>query len=145
MGIDVDVGALLFPLAPQWCPHFFNCRIATDRHLQPNQIIGLFFTTSRLLMTKTGSCRSLNLCWFKNTNQSFTQTSHRYLVALTNIRASSVTSYTSTTRLAPVITIKSHWVTWLLMLRATTSLLSQLPWVLVYFCGAVFLPVTKKT
>ena len=64
-------------------------------------------------------CRFLNLCWIKNTNQSWLQTSRRCLYAfLTCSRPSCFYR---------VVTCHHHWhvsswVMWLRMLRATTSL-----------------------
>jgi len=62
-------------------------------------------------------CRFLNLYWFKNTNQSWMQTSHQCFYAfLTCNRASCLSHHHR---------YVSSWVMWLRMLRATTSLPKQ--------------------
>ena len=88
---------------------------------KPTQIIGLTFTTLRSLAVTTigDGCRFLNLCWFKNTNQSWMQTSCWCLYTfLTCNRASCLTHDVTRHHHRRV----SSWVMWLRMLRATTSL-----------------------
>jgi len=41
---------LLFPLAPQWPPHFFNSRIATAHVNTSCKVIFILFDTFKLLM-----------------------------------------------------------------------------------------------
>ena len=80
-------------------------------------------------------CRFLNLCWFKNTNQSWMQTSRRCLYAfLTCSRASRFTHDVTRHHHWRV----SSWVMWLRMLRATTSLPKQ-PFAFFIFYSAFLL------
>ena len=104
---------------------------------KPTQINGLTFTTLRsLAATSIGDgCRFLNLCWFKNTNQSWMQTSRRCLYAfLTCYRASCFTHNVTHHHHWRV----SSWVIWLRMLRASTSLPKQ-PFALFIFYRAFLL------
>ena len=92
------------------------------RHLQSNPDHRVEFTTLRSLAVTTigDGCRFLNLCWFKNTNQSWIQTSRRCLYAfLTCNRASCFTRDVTRHHHWCVYT----WVMWPRMLGATTSLL----------------------
>jgi len=84
----------------------------------------LTFTTLRSLAVTTigDGYRFLNLCWFKNTSQSWMQTSHRCIYAfLTCNRASCLTHDVTRHHHWRV----SSWVMWLCMLRAAASLPKQ--------------------
>ena len=59
------------------------------------------------------SCRYMNLCCFKNTTQSLTQTSHRYLDALLLDCRKTSCVIRDVTRLHHWKLHISHWVTWL--------------------------------
>ena len=80
-------------------------------------------------------CRFLNLCWFKNTNQSWMQTSRRCLYAFLTCRRPSCFTQDVTRHHHWRV---SSWVTWLRMFRATTSLPKQ-PFAFFIFYSAFLL------
>ena len=109
---------------------------------KPTQIIGLTFTTLRSLAVTTigDGCRFLNLCWFKNTNQSWMQTSRRCLYAfLACNRASCFTRDVTRHHHCRV----SSWVMWLRLLPITTSLPKQSSAFFIFFT-ALFSWMTNK-
>ena len=106
--------------------HRTSLSSAVCRHLQANpdhrvdfhnpEVIGLAVTTIG------DGCRFLNLCWFKNTDQSWMQTSRRCLYAFLTCSRPSCFYCDVTCHHHWCV---SSWVMWLRMLRATTSLPKQ--------------------
>ena len=89
----------------------------------------LFFTTLRSFLTITtlrslavttvgDGCRFLNLYWFKNTNQSWMQTSRWSLHAFLTCNRASCLTHDITRHHHRCV---SSWVMWLRMLRVTTE------------------------
>jgi len=109
---------------------------------KPTQTIGLTFTTPRSLVVTTigGGCRFMNLYWFKNTNQSWMQTSHWCLYAFLICNRASCLTHGVTRHHHQHV---SSWVMYLRMLRAITSLPKQ-PFTFFIFHSAFLLTGHKN-
>ena len=118
---------------------FSNVNCTTMRVVYPN-VHTLIKSLRSLAVTTVGDgCRFLNLCWFKNTDQSWMQTSCRCLYAFLTCRRRSCFTHDVMRHHHWRV---SSWVMWLRMFRATTSLPKQ-PFAFFIFT-ALFSWITNK-